>query len=145
MVAPATKGTEQLSTTANGAGPAERPCWFDDVFHFGADGTFQNFQNGETWVEVWQGGSDSCAAPVAPHDGSSAGTFAFDDGAGTLMLMGRGSHLGLAKAVNGQELANPGDTPDDITYTVATMDGSSMTVTLETGAGVWWTFRLAKE
>lgn len=61
------------------------------------------------------------------------------------MLMGRGSHLGLAKAVNGQELASTGDAPDDITYTVTTMDGGSMTVTLEAGAGVWWTFRLAKE
>jgi hypothetical protein len=134
------------STAANGAGPVERPCWFDDVFHFGADGSFQNFQNGDTWVEVWQGAAaDGCGAPVAPHDGSSAGTFALDDGAGTLILMGRGSHLGLAKAVNGEELANSGGAPDNITYTVTTMDGSNMTVTLEAAAGVWWTFRLAKE
>jgi len=134
------------STTANGAGPAERACWFDDVFHFGADGAFQNFQNGDTWIETWQGAAaDGCAAPVAPHDGSSAGSFAFDDGAGTLMLMGRGSHLGLAKAVNGEELSSPGNAPDDITYSVITMDGSSLTVTVETGAGVWWSFRLAKE
>lgn len=145
-VGPAPESSEWwASTAANGAGPAERACWFDDVFHFGADGSFQNFQNGDTWVETWQGGTDACGAPVAPHDGGSAGTFAFDDGAGTLVLMGRGSHLGLAKVVNGEELANPGGAPDDITYTVTTMDGSSMTVTLEAGAGVWWTFRLAKE
>ena len=61
------------------------------------------------------------------------------------MLVGRGSHLGLAKAVNGQELSSPGDTPDDVTYSVSTMDGSSLAVTLETAAGVWWSFRLAKE
>ncbi len=146
-VGPAPESSEWwASTAANGAGPAERPCWFDDVFHFGADGSFQNFQNGETWLETWQGAAaDGCGAPVAPHDGSSAGTFAIDDVAGTLVLMGRGSHLGLAKAVNGQELASSAAAPDDITYTLATMDGSSMTVTLEAAAGVWWTFRLVKE
>ena len=110
------------------------------------DGSFQNFQNGETWVEPWQGAAaEGCAAPVSPHDGSMSGSYSFDDGAGTLTLMGRGSHLGLAKAVNGQELADVGSTPDNVTYTVATMDGSTLTVTLETAAGVWWTFRLAKE
>jgi hypothetical protein len=133
------------ATAANGAGPAERACWFDDVFHFGADGTFQNFMGGETWVEGWQGGADACGAPVAPHDGSSAGTFAFDDAAGTLALMGLGSHLGLAKAVNGAQLTNPGDAPDDITYTVIVLDGGLLKVTLETDAGVWWSFRLVKE
>ncbi len=146
-VGPSAESSEWwASTAANGAGPVERPCWFDDVFHFGDDGSFQNMQNGETWVETWQGAAaDGCAAPVAPHDGSSAGSFVFDDAAGTLVLVGRGSHIGLAKAVNGQELSNVGDAPDDITYMVTTMDGSALTVTLETAAGVWWTFRLAKE
>jgi hypothetical protein len=145
-VGPAPESNEWWeSTAANGAGPAERPCWFDDVFHFGADGSFQNFMAGETWVEAWQGGGDACEAPVSPHDGSSAGSFVFDDTASTLMLMGRGSHLGLAKVVNGEELTAPGNAPDDIDYTVTTMDGTNLTVTLEAGAGVWWTFRLVKE
>ncbi|MDX1557075.1 MAG: hypothetical protein R3212_13675, partial [Xanthomonadales bacterium] len=146
-VGPAPESSEWwASTSANGAGPAERACWFDDVFHFGASGTFQNFPGAETWIETWQGAAaEGCGAPVSPHDGGSAGGYAFDDAAGTLVLMGRGSHLGLAKAVNGQELASPGSAPDDITYTVTVMDGASMTVTLETAPGVWWTFRLAKE
>lgn len=134
------------STSANGAGPAERACWFDDVFHFGDSGTFQNFPGANTWIETWQGAAaEGCGVPVSPHDGGSAGGYAFDNLAGTLVLMGRGSHLGLAKAVNGQELASPGSAPDNITYTVTVMDGASMTVTLETAPGVWWTFRLAKE
>jgi hypothetical protein len=61
------------------------------------------------------------------------------------MIDGRGSHLGLAKAVNGQELAAPGDAPDDVTYSISTLDSGLVTVTLETAAGVWWTFRLMKE
>ena len=47
------------------------------------------------------------------------------------MLTGRGAYIGLAKAVNGQELASPADTPDAITYQVATLDGDNLTVTLE--------------
>ncbi len=132
------------STSANGGGPADRACWFDDVFYFGEDGSFQNIMGGETWIEGWQGGTDSCGVPVAPHDGSAAGTYSYDEDAGTLVINGRGSHLGLAKAVNGSELSAPGAAPDSITYTVSTLDGDNMTVTLETGAGVWWTFRLAR-
>jgi hypothetical protein len=135
------------STTANGAGPAERSCLFDDVFHFGADGSFQNFMDGETWIEGWQGGSDACDVPVSPHDGASAGSFTYQDvdGSSHLVISGRGSHLGLAKAVNGQELASTGETPDSVDYLVTTLDGTSLTVSIESGAGVWWTFQLAKE
>ena len=43
----------------------------------------------ETWVEAWQGGSDACAAPVSPHDGTSMGAFSYDEVAGTLMIDGR--------------------------------------------------------
>jgi len=132
------------STSANGGGPADRACWFDDVFYFGEDGSFQNIMDGETWVEGWQGGTDTCGVPVAPHDGSSLGTYTYNESAGTLVINGRGSHLGLAKAVNGSELSAPGAAPDYITYTVATLDGNNMTVTLETGAGVWWTFNLVR-
>ena len=133
------------STAANGAGPAERACWFDDVFHFGGSGSFQNFMGGETWVEAWQGGSDACGAPVAPHDGATVGSFMYDESANTLTIMGTGSHLGLAKAVNGQELSSPTDAPASITYNVLTLDGTSMTVSVETSPGVWWTFNLTKE
>jgi hypothetical protein len=125
---------------------ADRACWFDDVFSFGSDGTFNNIQGDETWVEAWQGGSDSCAAPVAPHDGSADATFTHDETAGTLTITGKGAHLGLAKAVNGEELSSSASAPDSITYDILTLtaDGMNLTVTVETAPGVWWTFNLAK-
>ena len=132
------------STDANGAGPAVRTCWFDDIYHFGSDGTFQNYHGAETWLETWQGAAaDGCGAPVDPHVNDNTGTYSYDADAGTLMLNGRGSYLGLAKAVNGQELPSPGDTPDSVTYDVLTLDGDNMTVTVDSGTG-WWTFALQR-
>ena len=83
--------------------------------------------------------------PVAPHDGSGAGTFSYDEDASTLTISGAGSHIGLPKVVNGAELASPGDAPDSITYDVVTLDGGVMTVTIEAIPGNWWTFRLSKD
>ena len=123
---------------------ADRPCWYDDVHRFGEDGSFLNIMGDETFVEAWQGGADSCATPVAPHDGSTVGTYTYDEDAGTLTISGKGAHIALPKAVNGQELTATADTPDSVVYQVLTLDGDSMTVTLETGPGVWWTFRLAR-
>jgi hypothetical protein len=125
-----------------------RACWLDDVFHFGGDGTFQNFQGGETWLEEWQGANPpACGAPLAPHDGSSAGRYAYDDGEQELTLLGTGSHLGLAKAVNGAELVDPLAAPESITYDVLDLEGDVVTVTIDVaGDGTsWWTFRLARE
>ena len=104
----------------NAAGVVEtRACWFDDIYHFGDDGSFQNYQDGETWLEPWQGvEAESCGSPVAPHDGSSPGTFVYDDAENTLTLNGTGSYLGLAKAVNGAELDDPANTPGSVTYDV---------------------------
>ena len=123
---------------------ADRPCWYDDVHRFGEDGSFLNIMGDETFVEAWQGGADSCATPVAPHDGSTVGSYVYDEDAGTLTITGKGAHIALPKAVNGQELTTTADTPDSVVYQVLTLDGDSMTVTLETGPGVWWTFRLAR-
>jgi len=124
---------------------ADRPCWYDDIMHFGSDGTFLNAMGGETFVEAWQGGADACAAPVAPHDGSTTGSFDYDADAGTLTINGLGSHIALPKAVNGQELSSVADTPESVTYDVLTVGSDSMTVTVEAGAGVFWSFRLKKD
>ena len=124
---------------------AARACWFDDVFHFGAGGSFQNFQDGETWLETWQGvAAESCGAPVTPHDGGSAGNFAYDDVAEKLTISGVGSHIGLAKAVNGAELPNVA-VPAFVTYDVVSFDIGTLQVTIDVGNGAWWTFKLAKE
>lgn len=64
-----------------------RDCFYDDEFVFNADGSFQNVQGDETWNEPWQGmDPEGCAAPIAPHDGSSAATWSFDEGAGRGLL-----------------------------------------------------------
>ena len=67
-VGPTAGSMEWFTTDADVV--AARACWFDDSFVFGLDGSFSNEMGTETWVEAWQGGTDSCGAPVAPHDGS---------------------------------------------------------------------------
>jgi hypothetical protein len=132
----------------NAAGVVEaRACWFDDIYHFGDDGSFQNYQGAETWLETWQGvAEESCGAPVAPHDGSTAGVWTYDADAGTLVLDGLVSFLGLAKVVNGAELADPADAPESVIYEVLELVGDTMTVAVqvEPGAAGWWTFMLER-
>ena len=121
-----------------------RACWFDDIYHFGGDGSFRNYQEGETWLEAWQGvAEDSCGVPVAPHDGSTAGAWVYDVDTGTVTLNGSGSFLGLAKAVNGAELADPADAPGSVTYEVVQVVGDLLTVRIDVGGG-WWEFDLVK-
>jgi len=122
-----------------------RACWFDDVYHFGDDASFRNYQQGETWLEAWQGvAEDGCGAPVAPHDGSSAGAWSYDGAAGNVALNGLGSFLGVPKAVNGAELADPAAAPESVTYDVVELIEGSMTVRINVGGG-WWEFELAKD
>ena len=53
------------------------------------NGSFQNVLGETTWIEAWQGGSDACGAPVAPHDGSASATFSYDEASATLILTGK--------------------------------------------------------
>jgi hypothetical protein len=119
-----------------------RACQFDDEFVFNADGSFQNVMQNETFLEGWQG-SNGCGAPVAPHDGKTPATWSYDAAAGTLKLMGKGAHLGLAKVYNGGELADPANAPDSIVYEVS-MDGNSMKCEIMIGGGAYWKFELVK-
>ena len=141
-------GPEALSSAwwaIDDAGVAERSCFFDDDYVFGTDGSFTNVVGTDTWLEGWQGASpDSCGTPVFPHDGVSAGTFSYDESAGTLTVNGTGSYLGIAKANNAGELASPVDAPASITYNVTFEDSTTVVVGIEAGAGVHWTFRMVK-
>ena len=88
------------------------------------------------------------ARQVAPHDGSHTdATYTYADS--VLTITGSGAHIGLAKAVNAGELsaATPPAVPESISYNVTLMafDGNSMTVSIETGSGVFWQFKLIKE
>ena len=123
-----------------------RACYFDDQFVFNADGSFQNVNGTQTWVEAWQGGgADGCRASVAPHDGSNAATYTYDSVGGTLTLTGIGAYLGLAKAVNGGELSNGAPMPSSRTYIVSSITSTLLTLDINIGGGTWWRFVLAKE
>lgn len=124
-------------------GSGQRACFFDDQYVFSADGTFQNVQGTQTWNEWWQGGGDgSCGTPVAPHNGSNAATFTAT--ATTLTLNGVGAYLGLSKVINGSEITNSSNAPSSITYQIAAITSTSMTVDINVGAA-WWRYVLAKE
>ena len=124
-----------------------RACYFDDEYVFSADGSFQNVLQDTTWLETWQGvAADGCGTPVAPHDGSNAATWEFDSGAGTVTLDGVGAYLGLPKAWNGGELSDPADAPDSIIYNITLSDNNNtMTLVIECGTGVFWTFKLVAD
>ena len=134
-VGPDVGSSEWWSSTADDVNV--RACYFDDEFVFNADGSFQNVLGDETWLEAWQGvAADQCAAPVAPHDGSNAATWTYDEMAGTLTLDGMGAYLGLPKVINGAEIDNPANAASSITYQVA-IDGDRMTVDINFGPGFW--------
>lgn len=123
---------------------ASRECLYDDEYVFGSDGTFSNVLGTETWIEGWQGGSDICAAPVAPHDGSSSANWSFNEAASTVTITGLGAYLGIPKAVNAGELPNV-EVPTARTYQVSNLTTNSMTLIIESGSGVFWTFEMIKE
>ena len=131
------------------AAVTDRACLFDDEYVFNADGSFQNVQGSETWLETWQTDvtAEGCGAPVAPHDGSNPATWSLDAAAGTVTISGLGAYLGLAKVHNGGEDGAPVD--DMITYNFsASADGNSMDITIQGfNAGVpeaTWIFKMVK-
>lgn len=124
-----------------------RACFFDDVYTFGADGSFSIQMGNQTWLETWQGiTADGCGPPKAPHNG--IGSFTYQFAGTTLKLIGQGAHVGLPKAVNAGELPNVA-VPSDVTYQVASLTQTNgikrMTLHIESGTGVWWTFNLISE
>jgi len=124
-----------------------RACLFDDEYIFNTDGSFQNVVGSETWIETWQGAAaEGCGTPVAPHDGTASATYTYDEAAGSITLNGTGAHLGLAKVINGAELASPGDAPDSITYMAAlSEDGNTLELDIEVAGGGHWSFKLVKD
>ncbi|MCF8367249.1 MAG: hypothetical protein K9H16_15785, partial [Bacteroidales bacterium] len=130
------------------AGVTARACFFDDTYVFGADGSFSNVLGAESWIEGWQGGSEACGSPVAPHDGSNPATYVYDATAGTLTLNGIGSYLGIPKAVNGFELASPDEAPESVTYILElSEDNTVLTADIHIapeGSDGWWRFKLIK-
>ena len=81
-------------------------CLYDDLYIFNEDGTFENVQGTETWLENWQGvEEDGCGSPIAPHDGSSPAEWTANDG--FITIKGEGAYLGMAKVHNTGEDGSP--------------------------------------
>ena len=139
-----TAGDTSWFSIADTGPDGPRACWFDDIYHFSDDGSFQNFQAGETYLEAWQGVTEGCGTPIAPHDGSTVGSWVYDESGGTVTLDGTGLYLGVAKAMNGVELTTPSEAPASVTYTVVELIGDSLTVRIDYGGG-WWEYDLVKE
>ena len=121
-----------------------RACLFDDTYHFGPDGSFQNILGAETWLETWQEGvtEEGCGAPVAPHDGSANATYVIDAEANTITLNGFGAYLGISKAITDGELSVEGTAiPESRTYTIHPADDGHIKLSISTGSG-YWTFLL---
>ncbi|WP_299097763.1 hypothetical protein [uncultured Winogradskyella sp.] len=140
-VGPALGDTSWWSCDAACVG--DRACQYDDQFVFGPDGSFSNVLGADTWVEGWQGGSDACGAPVAPYDGSASATYTFDESAGTITINGTGAYIGIPKANNEGELPNVA-VPSTIIYNVSMENSTTMNVHIESGAGVFWQYKLVK-
>ena len=123
-----------------------RACYFDDKYMINEDGSFQNDMGDETWLEGWQNdGTEGCGAPVAPHDGSNAATWTYDEGTSELTLNGVGAFLGLPKVYNGGELSDPANAPESITYPVTmSEDGDTMTINIEIQDGAYWRFIMVR-
>lgn len=121
-----------------------RGCLFNDTYVFGLNGTFSNVLGTDTWLEDWQGIKDACGPAVAPHDGKTAATYLYDAVAKTITLNGKGSYLGIPKANNAGELPNVA-VPNSIVYNVTLTDNNNtMNLVIESGSGVFWSFKLVR-
>ena len=73
-------------------------CFFDDIYRFGANGSFQNDFGDETYIYGFQndGVTLLCGTPVFPYDGSEVGQYTYNVNTGDLTLRGKGSVIGYA-------------------------------------------------
>ena len=154
------EGTWKLSTTSPplGVGPnqgdtswwsggADRACLVDDEYVFNADGSFQNVLQTETWLEPWQGKNpEGCGAPVAPHNGTiTTATWVYSPTNGTITINGLGAYLGLAKVINGAEIASAAAASSTIVYKVTELTETSMIIDIAVAAPGWWRFKFTKK
>ena len=123
---------------SNSAGDVNtRSCLFDDVYQIKADGSFQINMGSQTWLEGWQNnGKEACGTPVAPHDGTKAGTWYIDTVMGALVISGQGQFLGLPKATNNGELGAGAVEPDMRWYNLQ-LTAQTLTAGIDFVSGYW--------
>lgn len=141
-VGPAQGDTSWWSNSA--ADVTTRACLFNDEYVFNTDNSFDNVLGADTWLEGWQGATEGCGAPVAPHDSANAATWSYDSNANTITITGQGAYLGIAKPNNEGELTAPANAPNSITYIVTSLTETEMTLDLNFGGG-FWRFRFTKQ
>ncbi|MFW2348124.1 MAG: hypothetical protein ACN4EF_06145, partial [Wenyingzhuangia sp.] len=128
-----------------------RDCFFDDVYEFNADQSFNNIVGDATWLEgTWESvPEETCGTALAPFDGSNKNaTWSHDPEAGTVTLNGAGAFLGLSKVHNTGELTDPAGVKESITYSGVTFseDKNYMTLHIQYDpAGNTWQFKFARE
>lgn len=128
-----------------------RDCFFDDVYEFNADQSFNNIVGDATWLEKsWESvPEETCGTALAPFDGSNKNaTWSHDPEAGTVTLNGAGAFLGISKVHNTGELTDPAGVKESITYSGVTFseDKNYMTLHIQYDpAGNTWQFKFARE
>ena len=140
-VGPDSANTSWWSSDANA--PTDRACLFDDSIVFSSNGTYEHYMDGSTWLETWQGVSEGCGTPIAPHVGGSH-TYTYSNG--VLTVSGVGAHIGLAKVHNGGEDGMPAN--NQITYSVtfsgANNDIMTVDISFPNAGGLnglgWWRY-----
>ena len=138
----------------------DRPCLFNDLFIFGADGFYAYDPQGDIFGESYMGvATEGCqsAANLAGTPGAAWGpgehTFTFTNGTADarpkITVKGTGAFIALPKAFNGGEYsAGPPADNRAVTYEVIAYQNENgveeMTITLDiTGdGGVFWSFTL---
>ena len=66
MVGPGWKNGDWWNISENDV--TTRAYYFDDLYVFNFDGSFENVLGDETWLESWQGvDSDRCGTPISPQ------------------------------------------------------------------------------
>ncbi|MEI6865708.1 PKD domain-containing protein [Flavicella sp.] len=137
MMIYSTANPSEVWWSIDAAGVEGRACYYDDTYVFGADGSFSNILGNETWLEDWQHSSGlfGCGTPVAPHDGSNAATYTYNED--IITLTGLGAYLGLPKVNNNGSLPDV-DVTSSISY-ICTLsdDDNTMTLYIEDGTGTW--------
>ena len=127
------------------------PHYDDDRYVFEAGGRFDNVfgEDGTTELEAWQAGFNGEGEPVAPHDNSEYSTYVYTavgaNGVPSITLNGKGSYIGLPKAVNGAELSDSANTPDSRTYDMPLFTPTEINLVMPVQSGVFWSFILIKD
>ena len=121
-----------------------RACYFDDTWTFTESGDMIIDMQDATWLETWQGVSEGCGAPLDPF---LNGTYSYAMAGDQLTVTGVGAFIGLQKVTNSAEIPALADAVGEITYTIAEMTETTMTLQINYNPGGegWWQFKLVKE